>query len=386
MHFVDLFHRETGLPETDRLSRRRQVARMLSRQGHYDHTPDELSFGARVAWRNSAGCIGRLFWKSLEVVDCRTVTDAELVAAHLVEHLRLVNAGDRVRSIITVFAPMRGAEAPPYVENAQLVQYAGYVGADGILGDPATAEFTRTCLAMGWRPDGEPSHFDVLPLIIRGADGARRLYPLPADCYREVPLEHPTRPAFGALGLRWYATPVVSDMILTIGGVDYPCAPFNGHYMATEIASRDLVDPFRYNLLEDFGTAFGLDKADPLWKDEALTEANRAVLHSFAKAGVSICDHHTASEWFVTFLQAEHAAARNPSADWSWIVPPQAGAACPTFHHKLQDLGDVPNFYRSRAQDGGRLAVSRAAEIQGKTLQRLRRFKTAARRWIRERS
>ncbi len=59
--------------------------------------------------------------------------------------------------------------------------------------------------------------------------------------------------------------------------------------MCTEIASRNFADTNRYDLLPDVARAFGLnpDGHRPhLWRDEALTELNRAVLHSFDSAGV----------------------------------------------------------------------------------------------------
>ena len=34
---------------------------------------EELSYGAKLAWRNSNRCIGRLFWDSLNVEDARNV-------------------------------------------------------------------------------------------------------------------------------------------------------------------------------------------------------------------------------------------------------------------------------------------------------------------------
>ena len=53
-----LFYRENdaGAPE----GRIRQVRREIEATGTYRHTSTELEFGARVAWRNSAKCIGRL--------------------------------------------------------------------------------------------------------------------------------------------------------------------------------------------------------------------------------------------------------------------------------------------------------------------------------------
>ena len=157
---------------------------------------------------------------------------------------------------------------------------------------------------------------------------------------REVPIRHPTDPAIAELGLRWYAVPCVSDMILTIGGIDYPCAPFNGFYMGTEIASRNFADENRYDLLPRVARALGedVDAAGPqLWKDRALTELNRAVL-PFVRGGRRHDDRPSRGEPAdtSTFAQRERAQGREPSGDWAWIVPPQASAACPVFH-----LGDA---------------------------------------------
>jgi len=52
------------------------------------------------------------------------------------------------------------------------------------------------------------------------------------------------------MGLKWYALPAVSSMAFDCGGLVFTGAPFNGWFMGTEIGARDLVDPFRYNLLE----------------------------------------------------------------------------------------------------------------------------------------
>lgn len=54
---------------------------------------------------------------------------------------------------------------------------------------------------------------------------------------------------FAELGLRWYALPAVSNMLLEIGGLEFPAAPFNGWYMSSEIGTRNLCDSHRYNLL-----------------------------------------------------------------------------------------------------------------------------------------
>lgn len=378
--FLRLFYGEHKLAEHELVRRRREVVRDLRQDGFYRHTPEELAFGARVAWRNHSRCIGRLYWKSLEVYDCRHLVEADEIAGQVREHMVRAYNGGRVRSVISIFAPIEGAAATAWIENGQVTQYAAYAKAGGVLGDPLNVEFTRAAMSLGWSPPSVPGPFDLLPLIIRDRFGRRGAYELPEVAARQVSIEHPEHAALKALGLRWHAVPCVSDMILTIGGMDYPCAPFSGWYMATEIASRDLVDEFRYDLLAKIAPAVGVDVGGSLWQDRALTELNRAVLHSFKEAGVTIVDHHTASSHFVEFMRSERASDRIPSADRSWIVPPASPAACPVYHLPMEDLHDVPNYYRSRGDDGRLLHVNRATEQRSKAMQRFERL----RRWWRE--
>lgn len=384
--FVRRFHRENNLGEAACRKREAEVRRALRRDGWYEHTPEELAFGARAAWRNHARCIGRLHWKSLEVRDLRAVTDPDEIAGCLLDHLGDAYNGGRIRSIISVFAPVKGAEIPAYVESEQLLRYAGYLGEEGrVLGDPRNIELTRTIEALGWERPETPGMFDMLPIVLRDGVGRRLIYEVPPDARPEVRVAHPDRPAFDALGLRWYAVPVVSGMILSIGGVDYPCAPFNGYYMSTEIASRNFADENRYDLLATVARAIDDDpSADPpLWKDRALLELNRAVLHSFARDGVTMVDHHTASAQYMEFNQREKAAGRIPSAQWSWIVPPQASPACPVFHLPMTDQKMVPNFYRSGMDDGAHLRPSYYEERRHRYRQRLDRWVRELRDWRR---
>ena len=59
---------ENSCPE---ISARRwmQIEDELERTGTYWQSAEELEYGAKVAWRNSTRCIGRLHWKSLVVRD-----------------------------------------------------------------------------------------------------------------------------------------------------------------------------------------------------------------------------------------------------------------------------------------------------------------------------
>lgn len=102
--FVVLFHAENQAPGSP-ADRMRQIRREIASDGTYQHTEAELTFAAQVAWRNSARCIGRLYWRSLRVRDRRHVSSAAAIAAESVAHLRAAGNGGRIRPLITVFAP-----------------------------------------------------------------------------------------------------------------------------------------------------------------------------------------------------------------------------------------------------------------------------------------
>lgn len=334
------------IPLTDRL---RQVRTEIDRTGVYSHTTHELTFGARVAWRNSARCIGRLNWKSLQVRDLRHLHDPADVAQESIGHLRAATRGGKVRSTITIFAPDGPGRPGPRIQNDQLVRYAGHRNPDGtVTGDPLQVAFTDRVVQLGWPRPNPRGRFDVLPLLVTGGHCRSRLFDVPPDAVHEVRLSHPDLEWFAGLGLRWYAVPAISNMPLEIGGVRYPAAPFNGWYLDTEIGARNLADTDRYNLLPEIAKRMGLDTSSvrTMWRDRALVELVRAVMHSYDAAGVAMADHHTESERFLTHIAKENAAGRSCPADWSWIVPPMSGGLTPVFHRYYDepDPGTRPAF------------------------------------------
>jgi len=315
--------------------RLRRVRAEIERTGTYVHTGAEVEFGAKVAWRNAARCIGRLYWHGLHVRDRRAVHTPSAVADECAAHLRACTRGGRIRSTITVFAPDRPGQPGPRIVNDQLVRYAGHRTSSGaIRGDAGQVELTEHALALGWQPPDPPGRFDVLPLLISAGGAAPEVYELPRNAVLEVPLVHPEFAWFADLRLRWHAVPAISNMPLSIGGITYPAAPFNGWYLGTEIGARNLADPERYDLLpvvaERMGIAGGSERT--LWRDRAVIELVRAVQHSFDVAGVTMSDHHEESRRFLKHVAKEERAGRGCPADWSWIVPPISGALTPVFH------------------------------------------------------
>lgn len=48
-------------------TRWKQVRQSIESTGHYQLTETELIYGAKLAWRNSSRCIGRIQWSKLQV-------------------------------------------------------------------------------------------------------------------------------------------------------------------------------------------------------------------------------------------------------------------------------------------------------------------------------
>ncbi|MCC0176153.1 nitric oxide synthase oxygenase [Waterburya agarophytonicola K14] len=342
---------ERGLPEVF-LPRWQEVREEIAKTGKYEHTLDELSYGARLAWRNSSRCVGRYFWQSLQIRDMRHLETEEEMYGAIVDHIKIAtNKGD-LRALMTAFKP-DGRR----LWNAQLLRYAGYKQEDGmVLGDPANVEFTEQALELGWKPPANPTPFDYLPLVIQLPGKEPKWFDIPPEIILDVKIVHPDYEWFEELGLKWYALPAVCNMSLDLGGVQYTCTPFNGFYMGTEIGGRNFSDTYRYNKLPAIAKKMGLDCSsnDTLWKDRALIELNVAVLHSFKEQGVRLIDHHSMTDYFMEFMADEQKCQRPIHADWGWIVPPISGSLTPVYPLEFENRILKPNyFYMSDAWKSG---------------------------------
>ena len=87
--FLTQVFTEAGI-ENALSNRLKEVEHSIRSTGTYEHTAQELTAGARMAWRNSNRCVGRLFWKSLKVVDARAVKDFNEICSAIQNHLDYV--------------------------------------------------------------------------------------------------------------------------------------------------------------------------------------------------------------------------------------------------------------------------------------------------------
>src|SRR5690606_29910916 len=101
-------------------------------------------YGARIAWRNNSRCIGRLFWKSLQLLDFRHLTNEDDIFEALFQHIAEGTNDGRIRPMISVF-PQESEQFKLRIWNHQLLRYAGYEREGQIIGDPASVTLTKQC-------------------------------------------------------------------------------------------------------------------------------------------------------------------------------------------------------------------------------------------------
>ncbi|CAI9615926.1 unnamed protein product [Staurois parvus] len=328
------------------LNRLETITKDIELTGTYQLTMDELVFAAKQAWRNAPRCIGRIQWNNLQVIDARTCKTAKEMFDLICRHIKYATNAGNIRSAITIFPQRTDGKHDFRVWNSQLLCYAGFEMPDGIvIGDPARVEFTELCIQLGWKPRYE--RFEILPLVLQANGEDPELFEIPKDLICEVIIEHPRLEWFKELDLRWYTVPAVSNMLLEVGGIEFPACPFNGWYMGTEIGVRDFCDVQRYNVLEEVGRRMGLEthKLASLWKDQAVLEINVAVLYSFQKHNVTIMDHHSAAESFIKHMENEYKLRGGCPADWVWIVPPVSGSLTTVFHQEMLNYILSPFYY-----------------------------------------
>ena len=344
------------------VERLKSIKASIQSTGTYTHNSEELIFGAKLAWRNSNRCIGRHFWRQLDVFDCRSISSEDAVSQALKKHIQHAFNKGSIKSTISIFAPKdpNSKKADKVrILNHQLIRYAGFSQDDGsVLGDPHSLDFTEACLKNSWAPEpDQKTNFTPLPWAI-SIDGKppsiHDVFKESPNLLNEVPLEHPENKAFKALDLKWYAMPLLSDMALVIGGIVYPCAPFNGWYMGTEIGARNLADEARYNLLPKVAECFNLDtKTDrSLWRDRAIVELNRAVLYSYDRDQIKIGDHHATTRQFENFCKRQTDPKKAITGDWTWLVPPISASQTPTFSQEFDPtVTRHTNFFYQKHQD-----------------------------------
>lgn len=141
--FISSCYKELNATEQEQEARLNEINTQILSQGFYEHTTIELEYGAKVAWRNSNRCIGRLFWDHLNVIDKRHLNSEEEMIEALFEHIEYATNQGRIRPTITIFS-QKAPNKTVRIWNHQLVRYAGYKTEQGVL-------FRRSSLLILYR-------------------------------------------------------------------------------------------------------------------------------------------------------------------------------------------------------------------------------------------
>lgn len=340
--FIISMNKELNIDKTQTQKRIQEIQDEINQTGTYTHTTEELEYGAKVAWRNSNRCIGRLFWDKLTVRDLRHIDSEEQFVNSIEDHINDATNNGKIKPMISIYSNRIE------IMNEQLIRYAGYEDK----GDPQSIDTTNLAHHLNWQ--GAHTDFDILPLIYRINQQSMKYHTYANDLIKEVTIKHDQFPHLEKLQLKWYAVPIISNMDLEIGGLYYHTAPFNGWYMETEIGVRNFTDEYRYNKLKEIAEAFNLNTSTTAsyWRDRALVEFNYAVYHSFKQSGISIVDHYNASKQFKKFEDNEKRFNRKVTGKWSWLAPPLSPSLVHNYHKGYDNEMRSPNFLYRQAQHG----------------------------------
>ena len=340
---------ENSTPVHEKHVRVSEVLISLELTGDYEHTIDELSWAAKTAWRNAPRCVGRDIWKTLRVTDERSAVTCREIFEATCKNMRMAYNGGKINPSAIAFRQRnRKDKDKPGIRvwNNVLLGFAGFVKDNGeVIGDPKNVYMTDLALSLGWLPKREK--FEMLPLIITDTHQNTELFEFPDDIKGyTVEISHPTEPEITKLGLKWYAIPSVSSMMLEAGGIQYTCCQIAGFFQDTEISVMNLLAESRYNLLEPIGRALKLDvsKNSTYWKCTVATELTKAVYDSFSLAHVSMTDHLTLAQNFHSFMKEEIRTRGGCPADWIWVVPPMSSGLVPTFHQEMIRYSLSPSY------------------------------------------
>ena len=193
--------------------------------------------------------------------------------------------------MVSVFAPDTPWRPGPRIRNDQLVRYAGYAEPGRVLGDRRYVDFTTAVCRLGWRPPTGRTR--VRQAAAGGADrrtrGSRCSRCRATSCAR---CRWSTRSCRGSRrsGLRWHAVPVISNC-----GCASAASPTRRRRTTACTSARRSARTCspttpRTGSRGVIAERLGLDTTSErtLWRDRAVVELNRAVVHSFDAAGVTI--------------------------------------------------------------------------------------------------
>ena len=92
-------------------------------------------------------------------------------------------------------------------------------------------------------------------------------------------------------------------------------------------------------------TVIDLNGLNPEALVEVITDMKMFVYwYIMQKSGVTLTDHHSASESFMTHMANEQKIRGGCPADWVWIVPPMSASVTQVFHQEMINYKLRPSY------------------------------------------
>lgn len=247
----------------------------------------------------------RTAWKTLQIRDRRHVFSAEAIFQNIKDHFDtimdqdILNTNDNITPppcIMTVFRPQIQNEIMGIrFLSSHLFQYAGYMDKENgiVLGDPSNVEYTNYLIETNlWSPPSTRGAYDLLPLVLKMPHIDKPfVYILPRDITKhEVVLEHARYPGVKGICLKCAPIPFVMNYSMNLGGLVYPCAPFNGCFSPAEKSST-LLYCKKYGIRSLLGNTMGYQTEDKIIEQSVALELEQTILNSFEKKWHNILDY-----------------------------------------------------------------------------------------------
>ena len=110
-------------------------------------TTEELLHAVKYAWRNATRCIGKIWWETLALRDCRHVKSVDELFEMICQHLNGSTNNGKIKPTISVFTQRMPGESDQFrIWNSNVLMYAGYLDPNdtgSVIGNKSNVEFTQ---------------------------------------------------------------------------------------------------------------------------------------------------------------------------------------------------------------------------------------------------
>ena len=123
-----------------------EVEFSINKFEYFELTLQELKHAVQYAWRNATKCVGKIWWETLTLRDCRYIQSVEEMFETICEHLKKSINNGRIKNTISVFPQKKTGQPDLFrIWNRNILMYAGYqdYDNDSFIGNKSNIGFTE---------------------------------------------------------------------------------------------------------------------------------------------------------------------------------------------------------------------------------------------------